>query len=215
MNALFRGLHVLSVALWFGSGVFFTLMGVILFPSFAEVSRLPAEERPLWLPMQPAYDQPSPGPGFPDPLRLEQGSRAAGVAVARILPVCYGLQIGCGLVALLTALILARGTEGGAHKWRSGLAAVALLTALAGWWLEGEVSRLREPRNTLTDALLTTTSPPAEQVEGARLARATFGTWHGYSLIQNFTTLFLVTGLTLLVPSLCRGPSGRESYPHH
>ena len=207
MNALLRSLHVLSVALWFGSAVFFTLMGLLLFQSFAEVSRLPAEERPAWLPASPVYDQPSPGPGFPDPLRLEQGSRAAGVAVARILPVYYALQTGCGVVALLTALLLGRGAEGGAHGWRSGLAAVALLTALAGWWLEGEVSRLREPRNTLTDALLTTTSPPAQQVEEARLARAKFGTWHGYSLIQNFATLLLVTGLTLLLP----GKPTRES----
>ena len=194
MNALLRGLHVLSVALWFGSVVFFTITGVLLFQSFAEVSRDPEGKRPLWLPIQPAYDQPSPGPGFPDPLRLEQGSRAAGVAVTRILPVYYALQTGCGVVALLTALLL----PGGAHKWRFGLAALALLTVLVGWWLEGEVSRLRQPRNNLTDAVLTMTSPPAEQVEAARLARATFATWHGYSLIQNFSTLLLVVGLTLL-----------------
>ena len=215
MHACLRGLHVLSVALWFGSAVFFTLTGLLLFQSFAEVSRLPAEERPLWLPVPSAYDQPSPGPGFPDPLRLEQGSRAAGEAVTRILPVYYGLQTGCGLVALLTALHLARGAEGGAHGWRSGLAALALLTALAGWWLEEEVSRLRRPRHTLTDAVLTTPSPSAEQVEQARQARVAFGTWHGYSLVQNFTTLLLVTALTLLVPPLCRGAGGRYSNTVH
>ena len=203
MNALLRSLHVLAVALWFGSVVFFTLMGLLLFGAFADASR--AEERPEWLPLPPIYAQPSPGPGFPDPLRLEQGSRAAGVAVSRILPVYYALQVGCGAVALLTALFLARSAEGGAHRCRVALALVALLTALGGWWLEGEVSRLREPRNALTDEVLKMTSPPAEKVETARQARATFGKWHGYSLVQNFATLGLVAGLTLLVPAVCRG----------
>ena len=203
MNALLRSIHVLAVALWFGSVVFFTLMGVLLFGAFADASR--NEERPDWLPLPPIYAQPSPGPGFPDPLRLEQGSRAAGVAVGRVLPVYYALQAGCGAVALLTALLLARSSEGGAHRWRVALALVALLTALGGWWLEGEVSRLRGPRNALTDEVLKMTSPPPEKVEQARKARATFGTWHGYSLVQNFATLGLVAGLTLLVPALCRG----------
>ena len=202
MKEFMRSLHVLAVALWFGSVVFFTITGLLVFRSFEDVSR--AVDRPLWLPNQPVYDQPSPGPGFPDPLRLEQGSRAAGVAVSRILPVFYALQVGCGVVALLTGLLLARGTEGGAHRWRLGLATLALVTALGGFWLEGEVSRLKEPRNRLTDEALTMTAPPAEKIEAARAARAAFGKWHGYSLIQNFATMLLVTGLTLLVPALCR-----------
>ena len=209
MSTLLRSLHVLAVALWFGSVVFFTVAGLLIFRAFEAQSRLPADERPLWLPLPPTYAGPSPGPGFPDPVRLEQGSRAAGVAVSAIFPVYYGLQVGCGAVALLTALLLARSGEGGGHGWRSSLALLALITALAGWWLEGEVSRLREPRNRLTDAVLSAPSPPAEQIEEARQARATFGTWHGYSLIQNFATLALVAGLTLLVPPLCRGANLR------
>ena len=209
MNALFRGLHVFSVALWFGSVVFFTLVGVLLFQAFAGESRHPAEERPLWLPMQPAYDRTSPGPGFPEPLRLEQGSRAAGVAVSRILPAYYALQVGCGVVALATALRVARGAEGGAHRLRTAVALLALLTALGGWWLEIEVSRLRGPRNDLTDAVSTMTAPSAERIEEARAARATFGRWHGYSLIQNFATLALAAGLVAMVPALCRGTAGR------
>jgi Domain of unknown function (DUF4149) len=232
MNALLRSLHVWAVALWLGSVVFFTIAGLLIFRAFEAESRLPADERPVWLPVPPAYARPSPGPGFPDPMRLEQGSRAAGVAVSRIFPVYYGLQVGCGVVALLTALLLPRGAEGGAYQWRMALALLALLTghpeseeqkeqgqlrialallalltALGGWWLEGEVSRLREPRNRLTDEVLTMTAPSVEMVEEARQARATFGTWHGYSLIQNFTTLFLVAGLTRLVLPLCRGPN--------
>ena len=210
MKAMLQSLHVLAVALWFGSAVFFTLTGLLLFDSFKEVSRRPAEERPSWLPVPSAYEQPSPGPGFPDPLRLEQGSRVVGEAVSVILPVYYGLQLICGAVVMLTTVYLARFEGGGAHLWRIVLAFLAVFTTLGGSWLEGEVSRLREPRNRLTDEVLTMTAPPAEKVEEARLARATFGTWHGYSLVQNFTTLFLVTGLTLLVPALCRGPSSRD-----
>lgn len=203
MNALVRSLHVLAVAVWLGSVVFFTITGLLVFRAFEDVSR--DEARPEWLPLPPIYARPSPGPGFPDPLRLEQGSRAAGVAVGRVFPVYYGLQAGCGAAALLTALLLARSAEGGAHRRRVALALSALLTVLGGWWLEGEVSRLRGPRNDLTDAVLKMSAPPAEEVEAARQARAAFGKWHGYSLVQNFATLGLVAGLTLLVPPTCRG----------
>lgn len=209
MNALLQALHVLAVALWFGSVAFFSVAGLLLFQAFEDVSRLPALERPAWLPVPSDFDRPSPGAGFPDPVRLEQGSRAAGTAVSGIFPVYYALQVGCGAIVLLTAFILAGGAEGGGHRWRTGLAILALLTVLAGWWLEGEVTRLRVPRNEYTDAVLTTTTPSAEQVEEARLARAAFVRWHGYSLMQNFATLALVTGLTLLVPSLCRGSAVR------
>src|SRR5262245_23763324 len=118
MYTVLRASHVLAVALWFGSVAFFTFAPLLLFNAFAEVSREPAERRPLWLPLPAAFDQPSPGEGFPEPLRLEQGTRAAGLAVGSIFPAYYGLQAGCGIVALLTALLLARAEQGAAHRWR-------------------------------------------------------------------------------------------------
>jgi hypothetical protein len=71
-----------------------------------------------------------------------------------------------------------------------------------GWWLEMRVSELRVPRNELTDQVLTSSNPTPEEIEQAREARAIFGRWHGYSLLQNFATLALATGLTLLLPGL-------------
>jgi len=69
----------------------------------------------------------------------------------------------------------------------------ALNGAGAGWWLEGEVEALREKRSATSDAVLTSESPSSEQVRAAEEARATFGTWHTYSLFTNFGTLALVT----------------------
>lgn len=209
MNSLLRSLHALSVSLWFGSVAFFTIAGLLIFQSFQEKATPDIADREAWFPLPTLYSGESPGKGFPEPLRLEQGSRAAGVAVSPIFPVYYAMQTGCGVIALFTALILARSGEGCCHGWRIGIVSLALATALAGWWLEGEVSRLRVPRNELTDALLATQSPPASQVEAAREARANFGRWHGYSLLQNFATLLLAGGLTLLVPGLSRPASWR------
>jgi hypothetical protein len=199
MLSLLRLLHVLSVALWFGSVAFFTFAGLLIFQAFAEVSALPADERPLWLPLPKAFDRPPPGEGFPEPLRLEQGSNAAGVAVSKIFPFYYALQAGCGVVAMLTALALDRSARG-RHDLRKVLCVVALFTVLIGWWVEMHVSNLRTLRNVTTTQLLTDASPTAEVVATAREARASFGRWHGYSLLQNFATLGAVTLLTLLIP---------------
>lgn len=205
MLSLLRILHVLAVSLWFGSVAFFTVAGLLIFQAFSAVSALPAEERPLWLPIPPAF-QGAPVEGLPDPLRLEQGSRAAGVAVSRIFPFYYALQAGCGVVAVLTASLLARSGEGRGHGWRGALTKLALLTVLGGWWLELRVSELRVPRNDLTDRVLLAESPSQELLVEARAARATFGMWHGFSLLQNFLTLACVTGITLCLPSLSATP---------
>jgi hypothetical protein len=202
MFSFVKTLHVLAVALWFGAVAFFSVAGVLIFQAFQEESARPRDERPLWLPLPAAFEHESPGAGFPSPLRLEQGSRAAGVAVSKVFPVYYGLQLGCGVVALLTALATARSGEGKAPSWRIALCALAVATVAVGWWLERKVHDLREPRNELTDVVLLATSPTEEQVEKARQARAAFGRWHGYSLIQNFATLALTAAVTVLAAHL-------------
>lgn len=204
MLSLLRVTHVFAVALWFGSVAFFTVAGLLIFQSFRDVSALPADQRPSWLPLPEMFARESPE-GFPTPLRLEQGSRAAGVAVSGIFPVYYAAQAGCGVVALLTALLLARGGEGRGHGVRLSLCALALVTVLGGWWLEYRVTELRVPRNELTEQALATSSPSAERLAEARAARAEFGRWHGYSLIQNFVTLALAAGITCSIPSLSGG----------
>jgi acyl-phosphate glycerol 3-phosphate acyltransferase len=184
--------HVLALGLWFGTVVFFTIAGAVLFPAFQKEAARPAAERPLWFPLPAAYDRAPPSDRFPDPLRLEQGSRAAGAAVAPLFPWFYGVQAGCGLLALVTALAWASTQRGRAHTLRAAALALALAGVGVGWWLERKVDELRIPRNDLTDEVLLNPSPSADLIQRAVDARAAFGTWHGYSLIVNFLTLLLV-----------------------
>jgi acyl-phosphate glycerol 3-phosphate acyltransferase len=185
--------HVLALGLWFGTVVFFTVTGAVLFPAFQKEAAKTAAERPLWFPLPAAYDRAPPSDKFPNPLRLEQGSRAAGAAVGPLFPWFYGVQVVAGLLALVTALAWASTLRGRAHVLRAAALALALLGVGVGWWLERVVDELRQPRNDYTDAVLVSPAPSAEQVAQAEQARAEFGRWHGYSLVGNFLVLVLVT----------------------
>src|SRR5687768_208924 len=160
MQPLLRALHSLSVALWFGTVAFFGVAALLIFGAFEDLSRQDAAERPLWLPLPSQYARASPE-GLPDPLRLEQGSRAAGAAVGAVFPVYYAVQAGCAVVALLTAALLARGGEGRWHRLRLALCALALLSVLGGWALERHVKGLQEARNERTDEVLAGRGEPA------------------------------------------------------
>jgi hypothetical protein len=202
MLPLLRSLHVLSVALWFGSVAFFTFAPLLILQAFQEVSDLPAQRRPLWLPLPDAYAREVAGAGLPEPTRREQGTRAFGVAVGNVFPLYYALQLACAVVALATAWGLARTGQGRWHGWRLSLCALALAAVLLGGWLERVVHDLREPRNDLTDAVLLAQAPSEEQIAQMRAARTDFGRWHGYSLVQNFVTLALVAAITVLAAQL-------------
>jgi hypothetical protein len=203
MLALFRTLHVLALAVWLGSVVFFTVAGLLIFQAFQ--TETATDSRPPWLPA-PGYRNDAPGEGLPD-AREEQGSRLAGVAVRAIFPVYFALQAGCAAVALLTALGLAWKRGGGRTTVQVVVCLLGLAAVLAGWWLEHQVSELRLPRNERTDAVLDTPAPTAEQVQQARAARARFGMWHGISLLVNFATL----GLALLATGLAAHLPGERS----
>ena len=94
--------HVLALGLWFGTVVFFTLAGGLMIDAFTKEAA--KEDRPLWFPVPEAMKKEPPSAKFPNPLRLEQGSRAFGVAVSPLFPWYYGIQAGCGVLAALTAL---------------------------------------------------------------------------------------------------------------
>jgi len=198
--------HVLALGLWFGAVVFFTITGAVLFPAFQKEAAKPAAERPLWFPLPAAYDKAPPSDRFPDPLRLEQGSRAAGAAVGPIFPWFYGVQAVCGLLALVTALAWASTLRGRAHTARAAALALALVGVAVGWWLERKVDELRVPRNNFTDEVLRSPAPSADMVQKAVEARAAFGAWHGYSLIVNFLTLALVAVGMALAAQLPTAP---------
>ncbi len=212
MLALLRTLHVLSLAVWFGSVVFFTVSGALMFGAFEKVAGLPRDEepRPGWFPVPPAYQKEPPGDGFPNPTRLEQGSRAFGLAVGSIFPFYFLLQTVCAAVAAATALGLAGGRAGKLGPARVVVCLLGLAAVLAGWGLERHVEQLRGPRNRLTEAVLTAPQPTSEQIVEARQARAAFGKWHGISLLVNFATLGLALVGTALAAHL---PASRSSDP--
>jgi acyl-phosphate glycerol 3-phosphate acyltransferase len=202
INVLNKTLHVLAVGLWFGTLVFFTITGALLFPTFDKLTAEPAGRRPIWLPVPADYDGPLPGEGFPDPPRREQGARIAGAAFGPLFPWFFGVQAGCGGVALVTALAwVGRGRER-IQRIRAVLLTAALVCVGIGWWLERVVDDLREPRDRLTDAVLRSKSPSGPEVSQAREARHAFSTWHGYSLAVNFATLLLLTAATALAAQL-------------
>ncbi len=187
MNTLAKTLHLYAVGLWFGTLVFFTLAGALLFPTF---EKLTTTERPAWLPAPAEYQKPRPSEKFPEPLTKEQGSRLAGAAVGPLFPWYFGIQTVCALVALVTALAWVG--RGGVHRLRAAVLAVALIAVGVGWWLDHVVEGLRGPRYQFTDAVLHSPNPSAADIAKAEAARAEFATWHGYSLVDNFVTLLLV-----------------------
>jgi hypothetical protein len=200
MLSLYKTVHVLALGLWFGTVVFFTISGVLVFRAFEEVSREPGPERPAWFPLPDRYARDPPSDRFPDPLRLEQGSRAAGTAVGAIFPWYFRLQTICAVLALVTALSL--GGAGTAQRARVVVLGLGLATVGLGWWLERVVHDLRTERNRATDAALRSGTPSSEQVRAAEEARAAFGRWHGYSLLVNFATLLLAGAALALAAHL-------------
>jgi hypothetical protein len=198
MLLLAKTLHVLALGLWFGAVAYFTFgVGLQVFGAFEDLALKPGPERPYWFQLPAGLDRPPPSDRFPDPLRKEQGSRAAGVAVGAMFRGYYGLQVVCGVLAVFTALAWA---WGGAAGWGHWLRAVVLLLALVlagvGWWVEGVVEGLRVSRNERSDAVLLTPSPDPQalqsQIRQAEEARAAFARWHGVSLVLNLAVLALV-----------------------
>ena len=198
-----KTIHVLALGLWFGTACFFTVAALSLFQTFETESLKDKEARPLWFPLPDAYAKESPSDRFPDPLRKEQGSRAAGAAVGPIFIWYYGIQAGCAGITAITALGWWLSRKGKVHCVRAVLLMLALAGVGVGWGLERVVADLRVPRDKLTDAVLlgaTTDAQPAEE------ARAAFVRWHGYSLLDNFAVLALVTAAMALAAQLPTDP---------
>ena len=187
-------LHVLSLGLWFGTVVFFSfVVGLNLFDTFEKVAATAPAERPIWFPLWQAYDGPSPDTTFPEPLRREQGTRAAGVAIDPMFRWYFGIQTVCGLLALATALAFYRAGAARLHRLRVGVLLAALVTVALGWWLERVVDDLRVPRNDTFDAMVRHSPPHSEDIARAVAARQDFVRWHLYSLGLNLLTVLLVT----------------------
>lgn len=196
-SAMFRFskiLHVLALGLWFGTVIFFSfIVGLNLFGTFERIAAEPPEHREVWLPMWNGYDGHSPDPTLPEPLRKEQGTRAAGVAITPLFQWYFSIQGVCALLAMATALAWRRTEARRIHSLRAGILVVATVTVGLGWWLERVVEDLRGPRNSTFDAMVRQSPPQAEDVRAAVEARQTFGRWHFASLGLNMVTVVLVT----------------------
>lgn len=202
MLTLTKTLHVLAVGLWFGANVFFTfVVGLTLFGHLEAVAARPAEGRPLWFPVPEEYAQPRPSDRFPEPLRKDQGTRAAGEAISPMFDQFFALQGVCAALTLATALTW-WGRPGAAHRPRAVVLALAAATVAVGGWLERQVSDLRGQRNAAADVVLKAAAPTSEEVGAADAARAEFGRWHTYSLLLNFGTLGLVGAAMALTAAL-------------
>jgi acyl-phosphate glycerol 3-phosphate acyltransferase len=187
-------LHVLALGLWFGTVIFFSfVVGLNLFETFERIAAEPPEKREVWFPVWNAYDGPPPDKAFPDPLRKEQGTRAAGTAIVPMFYWYFSIQTVCAVLATATALSWRKMGVGRIHTVRSSVLLAALVTGALGWWLLHVVEDLREPRNSTFDAMVGHSQPRDEDVRAAVEARRTFVRWHLYSLGVNMMTVLLVT----------------------
>jgi hypothetical protein len=167
MFTLAKLIQVLSLALWFGSITFFSLLATpVIFQTFGSLAERSTPERPGWL---------------PDSFDKEKATQLAGLAVGPIFPWYYLLQGVCGLLAVATAATwLSSEPSTAIHKVRFFILALALVTVLVGWPIAQKVAGLRAARY-------------AADTSVASAAKAEFATWHGYSLLLNFVTLLLVS----------------------
>src|SRR5262249_48195994 len=134
----------------------------------------------------------------------EQGSRIAGAAVGPLFLPYYSLQLACGVVAVLTALVFVR--SGGINRVRLAVLLLAGAGAGLGWGLGREDRAMGEERSGTSDVGLLGPSPSEAQKQAADEARAAFGTWHGYSLSANLGTLALVTAAMAMAAFLPQVP---------
>ncbi len=191
MNQLGKSLHVLSLGMWFGMAVFFTfVVALSLFNSFETAAQ--KEPRESWFPQPEMYRAAKEGI---DPAK-EQGSRAAGYAVAPLFTWYFVIQGVCGFLALATALPWAK--AGGAHRWRVSLLMVAVLLVLVGWPVERLVHDLHVPRNQTMERYL----DGKATLEDMTTAKAAFGKWHGVSVLLNLATIVCVAGAMALAGNL-------------
>jgi putative copper export protein len=127
MSTLLRALHLLSLALWFGSVAFFSFCTAL----------------PIIRTMEEHATQPGHWLGLKE---KKQGVRVAGDALEPVFARYFPVQVGCGAIALLTTSWWTRWL--GRFGWlRRGLIFVALLLACANAFvLAPQVHELRTQR---------------------------------------------------------------------
>ncbi len=209
LSAMVRILHIGSMGAWVGIGWFFTLViGLGIFATFSDLTSLPDNQRPWWLPVPVIFDQAPPSSQFPDPLRKEQGSLLAGQAVSAVFPTYYEVQVWLALASLLTAVVWQK--QGRMHRIRVQIIGVGLLLVICGWAFQKQLTQMRLAKtDSLHKALLSKETHPIQE---AGLQRAKFNHLHGFSILLNLVTLIVATaglgfaGFLPVVSSLEKDP---------
>ncbi len=175
-----RAAHLIALALWFGSSVFFSFIEApIIFATFKEVAHNPPGDRTAFVPINRDLDS-----GKMD----ELGSALAGTAVGPVFPMLFRTHLLCAIVALLTALGWWK-APGRIHHWRVYLLTLSGLVTAAAWLISTKVSALRVERFSLDPAL-------------AMSAKEQFASWHLVSLALSFLMTILVFCALLLAARL-------------
>jgi acyl phosphate:glycerol-3-phosphate acyltransferase len=198
MQPIARSMHVLSLGLWLGMGVFFNfIVGLSLFHTFETIGE--ATQRPAWFPNVTEYVWTEPEIKLDGP--KEQGSRAFGAAVGPLFAWYFLIQGGCAFVALGTALGWTK--FGRLHRIRVWILGAALLLAMIGWPIERHVTELRVERNAITDTYLAAGTARAVETRAQVVeARRRFFVWHQVSLFSSLATVVLVIAATALAGQL-------------
>jgi acyl-phosphate glycerol 3-phosphate acyltransferase len=171
-HTVLRILHVFAVGTWFGGAGFFNfVVAPSLFRSFDEVVATAPSDRTAHVPIIPTETT--------DEQKKNLGRALAGAAVGPVFPMYFAMQLGCGVVAVATALGW-RNAEGGrrVHSVRVWVTASALITVVVGWTLSDKVSALRLERFDPNPAI-------------AKSAGDAFAAWHLASLGLSVVTVAL------------------------
>jgi hypothetical protein len=183
---LLRGLHLLAVGLWFGSGAFFIFVAATpLLTAYKEVVNDPPSYRTAGIAVVPA--------DATDEQKKQLASALGGVAVAPLFPRFFVLSALCAGVAVVTADGLRRMKRTKIQKWRLWLCVVGAVLVAIGWPLSVYVAELNAQRFD---------SPEAQKL---------FNPLHGVSLMGSAVTT-VVAGVVLLFGAAM--PSGTAPRPH-
>ena len=175
-EAAMRALHAVSLGLWAGGAAFFSFVAAPeMFRSFPDVVASSPSDRTAGVDIVP--------PGTTDESKKALGSALAGAAVGPVFPKFYGFQLGCGLVALATAVPAWRADRTRLNRARVICVSKALAAVGLGWLLSGQVGRLRMERYSPDEAV-------------ASRARTLFAPAHLVSLgLSAYTTGFALAAL--------------------
>lgn len=169
-----RALHLLALASWFGSALFFNFLAApVIFRTFKEVVQTAPNDRTANLPLLVNGSETE---------QAKLASGLAGAAVGPLFPIYFGLQSICVAVAFFTAFgWWYRGTGRPVERGRLVVLGMAGIATAISVPVSQYVTQLRTERLSLDPAL-------------AEAAVAAFGTWHLVSLALSFIT----TGLALV-----------------